>query len=71
MPNVATEPSDTQHTIYHPRIPPARMEAEAARQQVQTDRMHAWREGEGDPDKEEINIGSADEGCVHRCCKEM
>lgn len=44
--------------------------AETGREQIQTDR-HAWREGEGDPDKGEINIGSGDEGYVHRCCEEM
>lgn len=32
--------------------------------------MHG-RRGEGDPDKEQINIVRGDEGCVHRCCKEM
>lgn len=32
---------------------------------------HAWREGEGDSDKEEINIGNGEEGYVHRCCEEM
>lgn len=40
------------------------------RAQIHTDR-HAWREGDGDPDKGEINIGNGGGGYVHRCCKEM
>lgn len=40
------------------------------REQMHADR-HAWKGGEGDPDKGEINMGNGDEGCVHRCCGEM
>lgn len=37
---------------------------------MQTDR-HAWKERRGDSDKEEINIGTGDVGCVHRWWVEM
>lgn len=32
---------------------------EAGREEIQTDR-HAWEKREGDPDKEEINMGRGD-----------
>lgn len=42
----------------------------AGREQMQRDR-YAWKERQGDPDKEEINMGRRNEGCVHRWWEEM
>ncbi len=72
--NAAVELSEINNLPFqvHPSLctlPYERAEPiETGREQIQTDR-HAWREEEGD--KEEINTGSGDEGCVHRCCEEM
>ena len=69
--SAAAELSDINNLPFlaHPslmRAEPTETRREREREQINTDRP-AWRKGEKDPDKEEINIGSGDEGCAHIC----